>query len=294
MKECVFDKENLCQSKSSGGHYGAIRSINKMYCAKKLDTSKKVSLKHVDLEEKFLKNKTHKNLFNGFIPKYKNMCSDGNNSYVIIENLKYGLEEPIVIDLKIGFKTANKEILILNNTKKNINQKLLKHRLIDKLTISKKYGYRAEGMDTDVKIQKKTLQKLIPHKLFSIYFSKDIENKVLLSSIKQLEQYYEKIMQPWFNSIVMVGSSILILYDGKNPNKSRVKIIDFANSYNYNNENGENGDNNENANTNTNKSKKKTISKYNKKFIKYYRDSINRLIYDLKLFYINKMSSNQN
>lgn len=266
MNQCVFDEENLCQNKSSGGHYGDIKSINKMYCAKKIDSSKNKNDDNVNLEEDFLKNSINKKLFKNFIPKYKDICKDGNNSYVVIENLKYGLEQPIVIDLKIGKKTANKEILILNKTKKNINQKLIKHQLIDTKTISNKYGYRAEGMDSDIKIQRSVLQKKVPEKLFKLYFSKDVNHKALLSIIKQLEKYYEKISQPEFNSIVMVGSSILMLYDGKNPNNARVKIIDFANSYNYEDES--------------------KISKYNSPFIKYYRKGVKRLIFDLKLFHL--------
>lgn len=268
MNQCVFDEENLCQNKSSGGHYGDIRSVNKIYCAKKIDSSKNKNEVNVNLEEKFLKNLINHELFQDFIPKYKDICVDTNDSYVVIENLKYGLEQPIVIDFKIGRKTANKEILILNKTKKNINQKLLKHNFIDIKTISNKYGYRAEGIDGDIKIQKSILQKIIPEKLFKIYFSKDVNHKALLSIIKQLEKYYEIISRTIFNSIVMVGSSILILYDGKNPENARVKIIDFANSYNYED--------------------KSKISKYNMKFIKYYRQGVKRLIFDLKLFYLHQ------
>jgi hypothetical protein len=268
MNKCAFDDENLCQSKSSGGHYGDIRSVNKMYCAKKIDSSQNKNEDNVNLEEEFLKNSINHKLFKDFIPKYKDICVDNNDSYVVIENLKYGLEQPIVIDLKIGRKTANKEILILNKTKKNIKQKLLKHQFIDTKTISNKYGYRAEGMDSDIKIQRGTLQKLIPEKLFKIYFSKDVNHKALLSIIKQLEIYYERISRTIFDSIVMVGSSILILYDGKNPKNARVKIIDFANSYNYDD--------------------KLKINKYNMKFIKYYRQGVKRLIFDLKLFHLHQ------
>ena len=272
MVECLFDKENLCQSKSSGGHYGDIRSINKIYCAKKIDLSENKNENNVNLEKEFLKNSINKKLFKGFIPQYKDICLDNNDSYVIIENLKYGLEKPIVIDLKIGRKTANKEMLILNKTKKNIKQKLLKHYLIDKKTISNKYGYRAEGMDSDVKIDRSSLQKIVPENLFNIYFSKDFDNNALLSIINQLEKYYERISRKEFNSIVMVGSSILILYDEKKPSNARVKIIDFANSYNYKDES--------------------KINKYNMKFIKYYRQGIKRLIYDLKLFNLHKAKIN--
>lgn len=272
MNQCAFDDENLCQSKSSGGHYGDIRSVNKMYCAKKIDSSENKNEDNVNLEEEFLKNPIHHELFEDFIPKYKDICVDKNDSYVVIENLKYGLEQPIVIDLKIGRKTANKEILILNKTKKNINQKLLKHKFIDIKTISNKYGYRAEGMDSDIKIQRGTLQKIIPEKLFKIYFSKDVNHNALLSIIKQLEKYYERISHKTFNSIVMVGSSILILYDGKNPENARVKIIDFVNSYNYEDES--------------------KISKYNREFIKYYRQGVKRLIFDLKLFHLYQSKKN--
>ena len=71
---------------------------------------------------------------------------------------------------------------------------------------------------------------------------------------------------PYFDKIVMVGSSILLLYDKEDPANNKVKIIDFANSYNYTSE----------------------ISEYNKEFVESYRMGIHNLIYDLKHLLVSK------
>ena len=41
-KICKFDKKNICQSKTSGGHQNTIFSIDKKYCGKVLRNKKKL------------------------------------------------------------------------------------------------------------------------------------------------------------------------------------------------------------------------------------------------------------
>lgn len=225
IKQCQFDKKNLCQSKLSAGHFNTIFSIDKKYCAKQL-TNKK-SLEYLFLKENQIN-------FKSFIPKLIGTCLYNNKEYVIIENLKYNFKNPIEIDIKIGNKTVSKKILKIKN-KKMKSLKLLKHKLLDKhLSTSNKFFFRVEGMNSDKKYKKMTLKKMKPHKSLNIYLKNDNNNLALKSIIRKLENFYKLILSKKFDNYIIIGSSLLIIYDQYNPKKTNVKIIDFNNSYNNN------------------------------------------------------------
>ncbi len=191
--QCIFDDINLCQKPGSGGHPGTIMSVDKFFCAKKVEMSDE------NLELRFINNDFNQEFFKGFIPKFRGMCDLNDKKYIMIENLKYDFEEPIVLDIKIGFKTANKELLDLINYKKNKKYKLFKQDFIDNHSTTSKYGYRAEGFEGDNKVSKGKL----------------------------------KSMKPEFDTFVLTGSSLLFIYDAKDQSKNSVKMIDFSNSYVY-------------------------------------------------------------
>ncbi len=262
--QCIFDDINLCQKPGSGGHPGTIMSVDKIFCAKKVDVTDD------NLELRFINNEQNQELLKGFIPKFKGICDLSGKKYIMIENLKHDYEKPIVLDIKIGFKTANKDILDIIKFKKNKAFKLFKQSYIDNHSTSAKYGYRAEGYegaDGDKKVSKGTLKSMKPEKTFAMYFSKDYYNIALKDMVQKLRQLYDLIMQPEFNTYVLTGSSLLFIYDATNPEKNSVKMIDFSNSYVYT---------------------QQTISPYNATFVESYRKAIRNLIGDLVIFLGNK------
>jgi hypothetical protein len=261
---CIFDDINLCQKPGSGGHPGTIMTVDKIYCAKKVD------LTDDNLELRFINNDQNQEFLKGFIPKFKGICDLSGKKYIMIENLKHDYQKPIALDLKIGFKSANKDILDLVNYKKSKTYKLFKQSYIDTHSTSTKYGYRAEGFEGDVdqkKISKETLKSMKPEKTFAMYFAKDYYNIALKSMIKQLRQLFDTIMQPTFNPYVLAGSSLLFIYDASEPSQNSVKMIDFSNSYVYT---------------------PHTVSPYNATFVESYRKAIKNLIGDLVIFLGNK------
>lgn len=256
--QCVFDSINLCQKPGSGGHPGTIMSVDKLFCAKKVELGDNDN----NLEIKFLNNEKNQSMFEGFIPIFKGFCNSNNKKYIMIENLKYNYENPIVLDIKIGFKTVNKEILDLLNLKKNKTLKLLKHSFIDNHSSSSKYGYRVEGFEGNKYFSKGTLKSMKPKNIFKIYFEKDYNNVGLKNIISKLKVFQNIIMKPDFNSYVLTGSSLLFIYDSNNQSNNSVKMIDFSNSYVYTPE---------------------TLSSYNATFVESYRKAIKNLINDLTI-----------
>jgi hypothetical protein len=262
--QCIFDDINLCQKPGSGGHSGTIMSVDKIYCAKKVDLSDD------NLEVRFINNQYNQDFLKGYIPKFNGICDLRDKKYIMIENLKHDYAKPIVLDIKIGFKTANKEILDLINYKKNKAYKLFKQSYIDNHSTSTKYGYRAEGYegsDGEKKVSKSKLKSMKPEKTFGMYFSKDYYNVALKGMVQTLRQFYDIIMTPEFNPYVLTGSSLLFIYDANEPERNAVKMIDFSNSYVYT---------------------QNTTSPYNATFVDSYRKAIRNLIGDLVIFLGNK------
>jgi hypothetical protein len=261
---CAFDEINLCQKPGSGGHPGTIMSVDKIYCAKNVDFSEN------NLEIRFINNQQNQEFLKGFIPKFNGICDLSGKKYIMIENLKYNYVKPVVLDIKIGFKSANKDILELLKYKKNKSFKLFKQSYIDNHSTSAKYGYRAEGYEGSYGekiVSKGTLKSMKPEKTFTMYFSKDYYNIALKDMIQTLRKLYSIIMQPEFNPYVLTGSSLLFIYDATDPSKNSIKMIDFSNSYVYT---------------------QKTISPYNATFVESYRKAIRNLIGDLVIFLGNK------
>jgi hypothetical protein len=235
--KCKFNKTNTCQSKNSGGHKNAIKSINTKFCAKKISANKKLD---DDLEYKFTSDPINHINMEKYMPKYNGICVDGNNIHIITENVKSTMANPISLDVKIGFKTYNTDILRLRGyTNTTIFAKQIKQKIIDKNTISPKMGFRAEGLEGDgVKTHiKSTLKKMNPYKFMDDFFVKDKNNDALDRIIKKLDKFNVMINKKQFNHYLLVGSSLLIIYDGSNPKKTSVKMIDFGNSYKYDEKN---------------------------------------------------------
>jgi hypothetical protein len=229
--KCVFDKKNKCQSKSSGGHIGDIKSIDDRFCGKIIGNSEK--LKN-DLEFKFISDSTNHKLFKDFLPDYKGICTDEDKKYIVIENLKYGMKKPITIDIKIGFKTYNTKILkILGKNTYQINRKIILQGLIDSNSLSTTSGFRAEGLEGVNTFSKGQLKSMSPYKFLSEYLVKDKNHNALDQIISKLEKLHKIITQKSFHKYLIVGSSLLIVYDGNNPKNVNLKMIDFANSYKY-------------------------------------------------------------
>ena len=230
---------NYCQDKSSGGHQGTIFSINKNTCIKKMS---KIN------NEIIFYNKHKKLIDNGitvlsdYIPKYNGICKLNDSNFFEMENLKGLFEQPLSIDIKLGYQTVSKKI-IKNKTNKffQIYSKLAKHYILDKfMTHSAKNGFRIEGVSlpNNLKFKKMDIMRGNYKTIFDYYFTNDINNKNLKLFIKQLIQLSHTIENSDFNRYFFIGASILFTYDGLNTNNDpTLKLIDFENSLILENEN---------------------------------------------------------
>ena len=109
--------------------------------------------------------------------------------------------------------------------------KLLKHKITDYFSTTNKYFFRVEGMTSDKIYKKSTLKKMKPHKSLNLYLKNDNNNLVLNSIIKKLKKYFKLISSKKFDNYILIGSSLLIIYDKKNQKKTSIKIIDFDNCF---------------------------------------------------------------
>ena len=258
IPDCDFDDVNTCQSKGSGGHQGTIMSTNKIYCAKIISSDTNIE---EDLEYKFLMDKQNQKVFKGFIPKFKGLCNDKrkNKKCLVIENLKCGFDTPVTIDIKIGYHTFNKNILVLKGKPAAI--KAIKQKIIDRHSASNVSGFRAEGLEgTGKSFTKASLKRMKPETFLRHFTSTDVDDRALKKIISRLKKFREIVESEKYDNYIMAGSSILITYDAVNPKKVSVKIIDFANSNRY----------------------EKLTSVVDRKFNSQYRKAIDNLVYQFE------------
>lgn len=226
-KQCRITYPNYCQTKESGGQQNTIFSIGTTKCAKKVN----LTYPEILFYKKFKNLNT--TLLQNFIPKTYGLCVNKNNNYIVFENLKYGFEKPLSIDIKFGFKTSNGKIM--NIQKYNIiskSIKTLRHLFLDKvLSSSSIYGFRIEGATLDKPIPKYRLMKLNVYKVLYNFFSHDVNNKALNSFINKMYELIDDVNNnDDFNKLIFIGSSILFTYDATNPENTSCKLIDFNNT----------------------------------------------------------------
>ena len=233
IKQCSKPtKINYCQDKSSGGHQDTIFSTNTKTCIKKIS--------HINNEIVFY-NK-HNQLVNNditvlqnYIPIYDGICKLNENTYFQMENLKSLFEQPLAIDIKLGYQTASK-FIIKKKTKKiyKIYSKLIRHYILDKyITNSGKNGFRIEGVSLpkNIKFNKLKIMRSNYKLVFDYYFANDIDNIIINKFINKLKELSKTIEHDDFTKYYFIGMSILFVYDGLNlNNEPLLKFIDFDNS----------------------------------------------------------------
>ena len=248
---------NYCHDESSGGHKGTIFSINKKTCIKKISKISNELVFYKNHIELLKKNIT---VLKDYIPHYDGICNSNDKKYVIMENLKAGFKQPLTIDIKIGFKTVSKKIIIKkqkqkqtqtnkhsqknkhtkthktkkNTPKKNLYYKLLQHYVLDTIiTNSSKFGFRIEGVSLpkNIKLTKKTIMSAKYSNILNYYFANDINNIALENFINKLIKFETTIKSEDLKRYFFTGSSILFIYDGISPSlEPKMKLIDFDNS----------------------------------------------------------------
>tara|TARA_Y100001970_G_C14164269_1_gene820346 strand:+ start:211 stop:1062 length:852 start_codon:yes stop_codon:yes gene_type:complete len=233
-KKCKFDKINRCQKKDSAGHLGTIKSVNKTYCAKKIDSkiNNELAFYHRNCSSK-------KRKICEFIPKYDGLCVDNSKvKHILLEDLTKNMKNPFVMDVKIGKMTASYHQLIGKKKKISSLKKLkyftkkVRHLLLAYITISNKYGFRTSSIPSDQFKNRLSIGRLHPQKMFSIYFRNDKNNIALTSVMKEMTKINKFVQSNEFDEYSFVGSSILFIFDNSknNRNKVNVSIIDFNRS----------------------------------------------------------------
>ena len=106
-KSCKFDKVNRCQKKGAAGHLGTIKSVKKKYCAKIINNMKSNELKFYNKNCSKKKKPICK-----FMANYDGICVDNKIKYIVLEDLTKSMNDPWVMDIKIGRETASYNELV--------------------------------------------------------------------------------------------------------------------------------------------------------------------------------------
>ena len=218
-KVAAQTKKNGCQSKSSAGHPGSILPSSRTgACLKRVKT---------DVELDFYRYaERHRLPILKFMPKVRtdSECVYKQNKYIEIENIKSAMEDPVELDIKLG-KFAS-DFRDLRDQGKSILSALAKTSYLRITNVASGRTFRRFAP------ARPGLMYLPPETVFEDYFRqggatrqtrKGFRTKLLAlrSALKETDEKCK---------IRMIGASVLLVYDRANPNKTDVKLIDFAHS----------------------------------------------------------------
>jgi hypothetical protein len=159
--------------------------------------------------------------------------------YIKIDDLAYGMDNPGVIDVKIGIETYDPEASI---------EQIKKHKI--KFPFLEMIGFQIEGMrflneGKFIHLDKDFCRNLNKNNILDVLalffqFQKIPKKQVIieiLNKLNELECFFKK--QTTYH---LFSSSILVAYDYLNENQSKFKIIcaDFAHVFPANNKKDEN------------------------------------------------------
>jgi hypothetical protein len=211
---CVSSRrrEDACASSSSVGHRGTIAAVRvgskTAACAKRTN--------HAEL--RFYEEASQ---LRGVMPRFHGTCKFPGDAdpRVVLENMKRGMARPREMDVKIGRYTSDLRDLLSMPT--NVMQALRKDaimKIVDTLTSSSRINFRV------------TAHPFRPLNAIQQFFAADPRGAACRSTLRQLQTVHEAIRNlP--RDAVLVGMSVLIVYDEKHPTTCRVRLIDFAHSH---------------------------------------------------------------
>jgi hypothetical protein len=249
---------NRCQPEGSGGHPGALFTVENGYCAKKQDNEDLFGLK-------MMCNPDYLKIFGDFSIHYKRMCRDDKGLLRLVMEYAAGdLVKPIGVDIKIGQKTYSRKIVNIKKsgvlgTLGGKRKKKIQMGAIDMLSTSSKRGYRVEGLMgysgdellaifrqeksgwrgiNNKKAKKKEseyrkdIMKSNPDIPFAHLFKlrKDGKSRQCIhNELIKLQSHISNHMD-LFKKFRFVGASLVIYTNDTQPDLCRVKLIDLSNS----------------------------------------------------------------
>jgi len=220
---CILAKENTCQSKTSGGHEGALISTKSGYCAKLTNKT----------ELEFYRDmyKLNKPIVN-HMPLYQGVCELNGETRILVKNLKEGMKKPIEIDIKLGKYTAYlSELLESGYSLRDAVLKTSKMRIGNNFTSLGEYNFVIVGGNfyESEKINKKNIQLIDPVYLLNLFTCYDKTDKINSIIKRKLSRVLKDLIETKY--ISLIGSSIYIVYDATDVQKNNIKLIDFAHSH---------------------------------------------------------------
>lgn len=177
-------------------------------------------------------------LLNKFLPEYLGTIELKINDdlpiqeYIILEDLTYQMEEPFIMDLKMGTRQYGL---------KSLEDKIKSQKLKCKNSTSLKLGVRLCGLQIinsngKFELYDKYYGRQLDRQQFMNNLLKFLNNKyaynLLIKSliiIKHLETIYGMIKD--LNNFRLYGSSILMIYDNNDDSNVIIKLIDFSKSF---------------------------------------------------------------
>lgn len=177
-------------------------------------------------------------LLNQFLPEYmgtiKLKINDDSleGEYIILEDLTYQMEEPFIMDLKMGTRQYGL---------KSLDDKIKSQKLKCKNSTSLNLGVRLCGLQIinsngKFELYDKYYGRQLDRQQFMNSLLKFLNNKYAynllikcLNIVKQLETIYGMIKE--LTNFRFYGSSLLMIYDNINDSNVIIKLIDFSKSF---------------------------------------------------------------
>ncbi len=180
------------------------------------------------------------NFYKNHIHNFKDIAPDiirvdEQNSTVLMLNIGNGMEQPHLIDIKIGDLFANEYYLreVKGVLEENILAKMEKRRNVSHYSGFSEHNYRIAGYTgQDKSIEKhdwlRENARISPRHILTRYFN---SNAVAINKAQeQLVQIAEKLQAEPLKNYALISSSVLIAFDKMNPENVKVRIIDFNNA----------------------------------------------------------------
>ena len=165
------------------------------------------------------------------MPLFKGVCKFEGNSRIMVKNLNDGMNEPIEIDIKLGKYTAYlSELVDSGYSFINAAIKTSRMRIANNFTSTEQYNFVIVGGNFfDNKINNKFIQVMDPLYLLELFLNHDKSGKIRTIIKRKLNRLVKDLEATKY--ISLIGSSVYISYDKKEPRKNNIKLIDFAHSH---------------------------------------------------------------
>ena len=190
-----------------------------------------------------------------FVPQFKGVVERDGQSFIRMQDICLSFRKPYVIDLKMGLRTYVEALASNTQRRPDLYEKAVKLKehganvhltqedkekgitkcmfmqMRDANSTTGSLGFRIQGAKAGGealghRYGQHTIVDCYEHLRFFFKDASPVQRQAILQRLHDL--YDTAIDSVWFGNHEFIGSSILIIYDGADPNKAGSWMIDFG------------------------------------------------------------------